>query len=133
MYPVRAYRPGMAEEPCDRLRRAREARYKTIAEACKAFGWPYETYKKTENGERKLTLEKAERYGPPLGKAPMFLLTGKGPETAPITEQERDLLGRFRVLTETERDTVFMVCDRLYQGHETVTIEDGNNRAKKGR
>ena len=134
LYRGTSYASTMSEKeaPCARLRRARrDAGYESAAAAARAFGWEYETYKKTESGERALTRDKAIRYGGAFHKRPAWLMLAEGEEDAILTPKEGALLARFRGLPTHEQDLVFDVCDRLYKGHE-FAVDQPNGAAKKG-
>lgn len=62
-----------------RLRQARaNAGFKSAMAATKKFGWPYQTYKNHENGERRYRLPEAKIYGDAFGVSPGWLLAEEG-------------------------------------------------------
>lgn len=69
-------------EPCNRLKRARErAGYESAANAARRYGWSEVTYRAHENGLRGITPRVAEKYGRAFRVDPSWLLYGTGDET----------------------------------------------------
>ncbi|MBF0372211.1 MAG: helix-turn-helix transcriptional regulator [Alphaproteobacteria bacterium] len=69
----------MMDEPCDRLKLARErAGLSGAKEASDKFGWNENTYKSHENGNRGIPLEAAKKYGRAFQVLPWWILTGAG-------------------------------------------------------
>lgn len=63
----------------ERLRKARESRYATAAEAARAFGFNLNTYRANENGNAPFGREQGVRYATAFGVKLEWLLSGRGP------------------------------------------------------
>jgi len=68
----------MAERPADRLKKVREERFRTAAEAQRAIGVSYPTYAAHENGSREISRKFAIRYASFFRIRLDWLLTGSG-------------------------------------------------------
>ncbi|MEN3973087.1 XRE family transcriptional regulator [Sphingomicrobium sp. XHP0235] len=87
LHTTQSYLRGMANEPSDRLKKAREkAGYDSARAAAEAMGVSVSTYSQHENGIRGFPATKAERYGKFFRVAPEWLLYGKadGAKHAPL-------------------------------------------------
>jgi phage repressor protein C with HTH and peptisase S24 domain len=67
----------------ERLRAAREAKYRSAAKAAVALGINASTYRAHENGQNEFNPEEAERYGRKFGVTAAYLLTGDGTPPKP--------------------------------------------------
>jgi hypothetical protein len=66
--------------PGERLKAARDhAEIATMKAACDRYGWPYETYKKHENDERKVDGDMARDYARAYNVPPEWLMWGLNP------------------------------------------------------
>lgn len=81
----------------DRLRFARERKFRSASQAAKALGVPVSTYLAHENGQNQFDLVQAKLYGRKFNVSPLWLLSGDpeaqalaesgGPELPPDTLQ----------------------------------------------
>lgn len=62
----------------ERLRKAREQRFGSAAEAARAFGWNLNTYRSNENGNAPFGRESAVSYASAFGVRLEWLLSGTG-------------------------------------------------------
>lgn len=85
-----------------RLRAARKRRFRYATEACEAFNWKYQTYKKHETLStkkkdfRKIKPEDAKKYAPRLGVKPEWILYNQNPPSWAGGESEDDAVEHFR-------------------------------------
>jgi hypothetical protein len=80
-------KPASLSHPHGRLRWARERRFATAADFCRAEGLAEGTYRHHENGNRKFRWEWALRYSQALGVDAEWLLAGG---TKPDTKSQKD-------------------------------------------
>lgn len=68
----------MVDAPHERLKLARiRAHYRDGKHAAETHGWNYETYKKHENGDRRISVERAEIYAKAFHVSASYILTGE--------------------------------------------------------
>lgn len=69
---------GMVDTPHERLKLARiRAHYRDGKHAADTHGWNYEAYKKHENGDRGISIERAEEYAKAFHVSASYILTGE--------------------------------------------------------
>lgn len=123
----------MAEEPYERLQRARrKAGFKGPAEAAEYFGWNKNSYKSHENGMRGLSPPNAAKYGRAFHVSQAWLLTGEGQEAASPSQEEADLLARYRSLPEPDRHIVKVLCEALSARNSARPEEPAPPRRAQG-
>lgn len=81
----------------DRLRKARERKYKHAADAARAMGVKYPTYAGHENGTGGVTRKVAVRYAQFFGVDLEYLLTGRGSAPTPVGKNDPILHGEMPV------------------------------------
>ncbi|HZF44728.1 MAG TPA: helix-turn-helix transcriptional regulator [Sphingomonadaceae bacterium] len=90
----------------ERLRQARiNAGFEKASDFAKAVGVQEGTYRHHENGTggRSVPLSAAKKYAAKLGIDLNWLLNGDGPDAAPLTAEDRELLARFKALPPAKR------------------------------
>lgn len=111
MYNTSLYGRRM-ETIADRLRRSRERKYASAAEACEKLRWKYPTYAKHENGERGIRVSVAAKYAQAFGVSHTWLLTGRGNEAPDLAPDEIDMLNKYRQVTTDVQDIIRAVLDQ---------------------
>jgi hypothetical protein len=70
------------EEPKDRLRKAREAKFESAEAAALAYGWTVSSYRSRENGTRGIRWRAAKRDAKALGVSAAWIMDGPRRDSA---------------------------------------------------
>lgn len=122
------------EQVSDRLRRARLASgYKTVTDACRAFGFKRAAYTHHESGLRGLKTDVAQRYARAFGVSQAWLLTGEGKGPDGKKKQEASTAPQVMLIGDVQAGawTEFDAVDQVNDIASPFTIDSRYNSAKQ--